>query len=241
LALLQLRDEIPLVDEAVGDFNSTPREQPPYRDIPSIIVAAMTNPDIAAPEPDWTAILTYFLTRTPPHGLSNLQDLYMLLVRVVVPRAIIVNRHYMHVAYTRYPLSLMDNAIRYDAWGLTPMGRQHPGAIQVPFPAGADPRWVLPLHYTANIAPRSILRSRPTPDGNRFLQWLHDDPQPLNEHQPIPFQMAHQSSELDYHLTVPETTVRAMPIGELIRQTTRVLNIFWWLSGNNSQFREYMG
>lgn len=55
----------------------------------------------------------------------------------------------------------------------------------------------------------------------------------------MPVQMTHRSSELDGYLTASEEEIRRLNLGDLLRRTIRVLNIFWWIKENNRRFEGY--
>jgi hypothetical protein len=166
--------------------------------------------------------------------------LYLLLTRVVLPNLIIENRQYIHVMYSRYPHISANHPLRYDAWENSAESEQNLAHIQVipPVQSDHDHRPNIPLGFAANIHPRPIFRSTPTPDGGRFLQWLNANPQPLAPGHPVPAQMTHRASELDHHLAISELAIRGFQVGDLLRRTVRVLNIFWWLVRNNSEFEQ---
>lgn len=212
---------------------------PPFRYLPSVYVASFTNPNLSGPEPDWTNHLTYFLTPDAIHGPANLQDLYLLLTRVVLPRLIIENRQWMQRMYLRYPDLGLDHPLRYDAFPNSAAGQQPMANIQV-FPrAQLDHRPNVPLSFVAHVSPRPILRTTPTPDGRRFVEWLNTTPQPLVPGGAVPPQMGHRASELDQHLGLTEVTIRGLQMGALIRGTSRALTIFWWLSQCNTQLAQH--
>jgi hypothetical protein len=232
--------QIPEMDFAMADFNSIAVSTAPFRDVPSIFVVHLNRPDLSRPDPEWRHLLSFFVTPQAVHGFANLQDLYVLLVRVVLPNAIIKNRAYMLHLYTQYPGIPARNSLRYDGWGDTVKGKENPAHIQLVAPLQTGPRPNLDPMLRSNIPPRPIFRSRPTPDGAQFLHWLCTPPPPLIPGTPVPAQMMHRRSELDDHLCIPEVVLRALPLQDLMRRTIRALNIFWWLSGNNARFESYM-
>lgn len=233
---------IPDIGRAVGDFNSVPRADPPYRDPQSFIIAALTNPDVNGREPDWGYYLTYHLTPNAIEGPANLQDLYLLITRFVLPRLIIENRRFQHVMYLRFPHLQVDHPLRYDSFGLTAEGQVPLNAILVTprAPEVGDYRPNIPLNYVATVNVRPILRTTPTPDGSRFVEWLNSNPPPLSTAPFVPDQVHHRPSELDNHLAFPEATLRALPMGQLIQMTIRVLSIFWFLSQRNAQLGSHL-
>ncbi|KAF2274035.1 uncharacterized protein EI97DRAFT_444327 [Westerdykella ornata] len=231
---------IPPVDAAVAEFNSMSNTEPPFRDVPSIIIAYLIRPELVpgGTEPDWMQYLSYFMRSQAVAGFGNLQDLHVLITRIVLPHAIIENRRHMEQLYTTFPDYPVQDRLRYDGWGETRRGQVNPAHIVIRPPIPIGPRPNLALSTVASIPQRAILRSFPTPDGAKFLEWL-TSPQSTAEGAAIPVQMTHRSSELDGYLTESEEQIRRLNLGDLMRRTIRVLNIFWWIKENNRRFEGY--
>jgi hypothetical protein len=67
-----LLNEIPFHEKAVAESNSNTSDVPPFRDIPSNLIAALTNP-VPGPEPNWRALVTdHFPTANAIQPVSNL-------------------------------------------------------------------------------------------------------------------------------------------------------------------------
>ncbi|KAF2465648.1 uncharacterized protein BDR25DRAFT_318489 [Lindgomyces ingoldianus] len=228
---------IPTSDIAIPDFNSVPFKTQPWRDVPSIIITHLQIPNpLSPPDPNWESLLRFFLTPQPnvpiSHGHGNLQDLYMLVTRIVIPNLIITNRvHIWDMYLTRGNLTTRC-LLRYDAWDFLPRYQQQS-------PAVTKPR----LYGDRTGNPRAILRSYVTPDGDAFLAWLNAAPQlppqwPVNT--PIPSQMAHHPSvELDVYLHDSEDWIRGMDPRILLQRLERVLEMFWWLASNNARLEQF--
>ncbi|KAF2243781.1 hypothetical protein BU26DRAFT_609109 [Trematosphaeria pertusa] len=203
-----------------GDFNDMPRYQEPLRDVPSILLAHISRPDVYAAEPDWTSLMGYFLSKGR-QGYGNLQDLYVFITRFVLPLTIIDNRKMvldMYLARRDLPSNIR---LRYDAWNINDHVR--PDMEPVSFPA-------------LDIPVRSVVPSDPTPNGTDFLQWLNMPPNtPLS----VPVQLQHRRSQLDLYLNEHESVIRRIVPGALLLRTARVLHLFWWLAGNNARLRYY--
>lgn len=232
--------EIPDVDFAIAEFNSVPAKAQPFRDTPTILLRIVKGPNLSGPEPNWDALLYFFsVTSMAPLGLANLQDFYLLVVRVIIPKQTIINRKYMHEAYAQLKDLPVQCRVRYDGWGDTIGGQTDPASIPVTpsnLPAGAPtPNLALSMY----IAPRTIFRSRPTPNGLQFCKWLRTRPLELTPGAGVPSKIAHRVSELDHHLAYSEIQLRALNMEQLLRRTIRALNIFWWLAQNNDRLSRY--
>ena len=229
---------IPELGSAIADFNSVPAHLPPYRDVPSIIIRYLSLPvDPSAQEPEWERLLLHFLTPQALRGFENLQDLFVFVVRIVLPNMIIKNRRYMRLFYEQYPESPVRNRLRYDGWSETERGQEDPTSTRYLVPEDT------PLSRTAtiNLLQRPVMRSCPTPDGISFHHWLCTKPSPSRGHGNFaPRQMEHRHSELDAYLTMSEEGIRGMRLRGLLQSTIRVLQIFWWLACNNARFEHYI-
>ncbi|KAJ4295357.1 hypothetical protein N0V90_007369 [Kalmusia sp. IMI 367209] len=72
----ELIREIPSPEQAFSDFQSVPSGQMPWRDVPSIIIAHLSNPQTSGVEPSWQQLLQHFtLEDKALDGEGNLQDL----------------------------------------------------------------------------------------------------------------------------------------------------------------------
>lgn len=223
---------IPDMDTAVADYNGVPFSHPPFRDTPSAILGILFRPDLSKPEPTWNTLLHYFLTPSAKHGFSNLQDLFLFIIRVAIPNAVIYNRIRMIDFFNEFPQAPATIQFRYDGWDDTQQARIDPQKTQVTVPPRSmgDPRPNLPLNYSAHILERAIFRNRVTPSGVQFLEWLSI---PIG-----PAQTKHRPGEIDNYLRFSESAVRGWIMEELMRHTIRVLGIFWWISHSNEKFRK---
>jgi hypothetical protein len=146
---------IPFHERAIADFNSNSAQRLPFRDIPSILITALTNP-VPGPVPNWgTMMVNHFPTATAIQPVSNLQDLYLWVTRVGIPNAIIDNRRFMLHFYLRNPNASMNLSLRYNAVA----------SIETYVPLGKVPRASPPN----TIPNHSVFRDYPTPSGARFV------------------------------------------------------------------------
>jgi hypothetical protein len=236
--------DIPDMDAAAADFNSVPGGVPPFRDVPSVLIGHLNRPNLTGPEPDWDSLLWYFVTKHATRGFSNLQDLQIFIVRIVLPRAVMMNREFMQEMYTRFPGLPLNCRLRFDSFtapdniNIAALANQMSGPHLHPDQRN-NAQNVIPLNGTLDIPTRPIFRSQQNPNGTNFRQWLHLRPNPLVANGPVPGQLAHRPSELDQYLDVEETRVRSAPMEHLLRRTIRALNIFWYLAVNNAKFQQY--
>jgi hypothetical protein len=219
-----LLNEIPFHEKAVAEFNSNTPGVPPFRDIPSSLIAALSNP-VPGPEPDWRAMITgHFPTANAIRPMSNLQDLYLWVTRVGIPNAVIDNRRFLLNYYVRNPNASMNLRLRYDALP----------SINTYVPIAREPR----ASPSDTIQNHSIFRDYPTPSGARFAQWLATPihvPVPRN----LPSQMYHQRSFLDGFLAEDEAAVRQVAGGALVDRTVGVLKLFWEMWMRNRGLQEF--
>jgi hypothetical protein len=219
-----LLHEIPFHEKAVAELNSNTPDVPPFRDIPSNIIAALSNP-VPGPEPNWRAmVMGHFPTATAIQPVSNLQDLYLWVTRAGIPNAVIDNRRFLLNYFMRNPNATMNLPLRYDA-----------------FPSAGT---YAPLHREPQASPQctvqnhSVFRDYPTPDGARFVQWLAAPihvPVPCN----LPSQMHHQRSFLDGFLAEDETSLRQVAPVALVDRTVGVLKLFWELWMRNRELKRF--
>ena len=212
------------MDTAVADFNSVPAQQPPFRDLPSVLIGHLNRPDVNNPQPNWFEILQYFIGRQ--WGIENLQYLFIFIVRIALPNVIRRNRRYMLEMYTRFPIVRYECRLRYDSWTT-------PGPVQMP---------AIPPHLNIQGTgiPRTIMRSQPNPDGVDFTRWLQQRPNPIIQGMPVPTNlMIHRYTSIDSFLTYSEHAVRTAPLHPLLQMTIRALNIFWFISTRNAMFQHY--
>lgn len=209
--------DIPYLEHAMGDFNSVPWNLPPYRNVPSVLLFHLSNPNTSSPEPHWEALLGFF--GPDDHQFGNLQDLYMFLTRIVIPNAIMDNRWFLFHLYSSNAQAPARIRLRYDAW--TGDSYMSPAAL---------PQTALKFNV------RSILRTTPTPNGINFMVWLNT---PLNAPSPVVQRMRHVQTELDYYLSDAEDAIRRIDYATLGLRTVWLLRIFWWLAGNNARLRQY--
>ncbi|KAF2791940.1 hypothetical protein K505DRAFT_376402 [Melanomma pulvis-pyrius CBS 109.77] len=208
--------QIPEMDFAVADFNSVTMNAPPFRDIPSVLIAHLNRPNVADAEPGWELLLRYFLGSQAHHGHGNLQDLYIFITRVALPNIIITNRRLLLAMYLARGDLPPECRLRYDS--ICAMG-----APTLPTTTTAPSN--LPTTPT-----RPIFRSRPTPNGADFLAWLQMPPSMQND-APAPPQMAHRESGLDAYLIDDETAVRGLQAPVLLARTAEALRVWWWIVG----------
>jgi hypothetical protein len=227
-----IRQIIPDMETAVADYNGVPFNSPPFRDTPSAILGNLFRPDLSRPEPNWNTLLHYFLTPAAKHGFANLQDLFLFIVRVVVPNAIIQNRRMMIEYFSTFPHASSTIQVRSDMWDNTQQAQMGIQNIQVtaPLPSATDPRPNLPLNYSTQILDRSIFRNRMTPNGAQFLEWLVTSVGPG--------QATHRPGEIDQYLGIAESTIRGWTMEDLMRHTIRALSIFWWVNQCNDRFQK---
>ncbi|KAF2744641.1 hypothetical protein M011DRAFT_479676 [Sporormia fimetaria CBS 119925] len=241
------RPSIPTSVVAVGDFNGVPSKTPPYRDVPSILLRDLTVPQLDGPEPDWMLYLSHYFSRfymrngkeclKEPHvNLANLQDLFILVARIVLPNQILENQKLLEEVYMTYPRLVGYNRARYDFFDSSPHGAEDPQTLPISVPT--EPHPIVQLTFKWNVSPRSIMRALPTPNGTDFHEWLCTRPLPRVEGQEI-VQLAHRQSEMDQYLTVPEEQVRSLSLEQLLRRTTRILQMYWWVAGNNARLKNH--
>jgi hypothetical protein len=218
--------DIPFPEKAISDFHSVPANSPPHRDIPSILIAHIGNPNTSGPEPNWITLLEYFSTSHALNGIENLQDLYIFLTCIAIPNAIIANRRLLLAFYTssRNQNAPQNIRLRYDSWARTDY---------------IPPSQEQPTTFQPN-APRPILRSSMTPNGTNFIQWLQIPPT-TSPYTHVPSQMIHRPSQLDLWLGEDEGVVRRVHPKALLLRTARVLGLFWWLCGCNGVLEGYEG
>ncbi|CAE6996413.1 hypothetical protein P3342_000376 [Pyrenophora teres f. teres] len=221
-----LLDQIPPHRHSITAFHT--HHQPTsstttFRTVNPSLISLLGVPNSTMPEPDWTTLVSYYLPLA--HGLANLQDLYILLTRAVLPNAVIENRRlllYLHtdLVDTMYiPASL---PLRWDTCPKIPLYIS---------PAAED------RHDLDTIAPRPIfVAPMRTPDGNRFLTWLRE-----RIHGPhasrYPMQMDYTWCELEGWFDEDEREVRRMSGGVLVRRAVQVLEVWWWVVGANAKLR----
>ncbi|KAF2449355.1 hypothetical protein P171DRAFT_469425 [Karstenula rhodostoma CBS 690.94] len=241
--------DIPFPEKAISDFQSVPFAQPPRRDVPSIIIAHISNPQTSNTEPDWIVLMNHFKESRCLDGVGNCQDLYVFMTRLVMPNAIIDNRRLLHELYMekrtlspdvrfRYvsfwpsftrPVLTLANAVlpSYDYW--------HTHATSYTPPSAE------PLEAVQSRPTRPVLRSVPTPSGQNFLQWLS---MPMNtpaDKQLCPNQLVHRPCHLDAYLNEDEGHVRRIRPEALLQRTAKVLSLFWWLKAQNAWLKAYEG
>ncbi|KAF2025773.1 hypothetical protein EK21DRAFT_75672 [Setomelanomma holmii] len=203
--------------------------QKPYRDIPSALIAAITNPEMGGDEPNWRALLTYFEGPAATQGLANLQDFYLWVIRVGIPNAVIDNRWFLQHFYLHNPNASTNLQLRYDRWPGTRQPQPDFYVAPATEPQASPPN---------QIPPHNIFRDYPTPDGARFALWLG---QPLNLPPPgvNSWQMQHRPLVLDGYLDEDELAVRQIIKPALRERTIRVLRIYWWLWQANCWLMAY--
>ncbi|KAL5374785.1 hypothetical protein DPSP01_011714 [Paraphaeosphaeria sporulosa] len=219
--------DIPFPEKAVSDFQSVPFAQPPQRDVPSIIVAHISNPQTSNAEPDWILLMNHFKEKRSLDGVGNLLDLYVFMTRLVLPNAIIQNRRLLHELYMEKRNLSPNIRFRYDYW--------HTHAPTYTPPSAQ------PLDLIQSRPSRPVLRSVPTPSGQNFLQWLS---LPLNtpaDKQPCPNQLLHRPCHLDAYLNEDEGFVRRIRPEALLQRTAKVLSLFWWIAVQNAWLKAYEG
>jgi hypothetical protein len=217
---------------AIAEYNSVATNGRPHRNVPSSIPAYLYQPNFSEPEPNWHFQISYFFTSK--HGFDNLQDLYVFLNRVVLPNIIRTNRQQLQQLYLARPQAPLQCVLRYDHWGLTPLGKLRLANIHVvPPPRRPGQPQPVALNATWNNQVRSIFRSYLTPDPAQFYNWL------CSASQQIPAQIQHQHSELDDYLSIPESIIRSWTFGMLYQHTIRLLNIFWFISEANHRLERY--
>ncbi|KAF2744640.1 hypothetical protein M011DRAFT_470239 [Sporormia fimetaria CBS 119925] len=251
------RPAMPDNTTAIADFNSLPDNRPPFRDAPSVIIGHLSLPDHKQPEPDWVVFLAHYMrthreTGNGYQSVADLQYLFLLISRVLLPNAIVENRQLLLEVFTVYPGLQGYNRLRYDAFDNSPRGKDDVDSIHVVVaPSGGDHR-NLPFDYPVqekvqqplaldkrfHIPPRSIFASTTTPNGTDFVAWLIDSPLPLVNGAELG-QMAHQKSQLDIYMTLPEVELRALNLLQLVRRTTRLLQMWFWLTGNNVRLQQH--
>ncbi|KAF2642881.1 hypothetical protein P280DRAFT_468185 [Massarina eburnea CBS 473.64] len=221
----ELISNIPFPEQAISDLNGVPVNEPPFRDIPSSIIGRIGNPQLREVEPDWQHFLRYFSDRV--YGISNLQDLYIFLTRVALPNAVIINRRTLLRFYLGHRDVSPRLSLHYDAY------HWH-GAPYIPL------NQERPNPFAPLIQNRSIFRSAPTPNGTNMVQWLQTPiSTPPPEYDPVPIQMIHRPSQLDWYLQESETEVRMVHPEHLMRRTARVFNAWWWIMQRNAVLEEY--
>ncbi|KAF2689819.1 hypothetical protein K458DRAFT_412680 [Lentithecium fluviatile CBS 122367] len=218
--------DIPVPEQAISDFHSVPSNSPPHRDIPSILIAHIGNPNTTHPEPNWPQLLNYFSTDHALAGIGNLQDLYVFVTRIAIPNAIITNRRLLLQLYVTYPSLPPTIRLRYDAWASAIP--YVPLTQEPPMPSNLQP-----------ISPRPILRSNLTPNGTDFLQWLNGPPTLPLGHTKVPRQMIHRRTQVDAWLAEDERVIRRVHPRALLERTARVLGLFWWVAGCNRQLENH--
>ncbi|KAL1594533.1 hypothetical protein SLS60_010293 [Paraconiothyrium brasiliense] len=217
--------DIPFQEKAFSDFQSVPFAQPPKRDVPSIVIAHLSNPQTQSPEPDWVLLMDHFRQDRCLDGPGNCQDLYVFVTRIVLPNVIIDNRRLLHELYMAKRTLSANVRFRYDYW--------HTHSTYTPPSAE-------PLDATQSRPNRPVLRSVPTPSGQNFQQWLS---QPLNtpvHKRPCPGQLVHRPCALDGYLNEDEGVVRRVKPEALLQRTGKVLSLFWWVSAQNAWLKRYM-
>jgi hypothetical protein len=193
-----------------------------FRDIPSNLIAALTNP-VPGPEPNWRAmVIGHFPTANAIQPVSNLRDLYLWVTRVGIPNAVIDNRRFLLNYFMYNPNASMNLPLRYDALPST----------DTYVPLFREPHVVPPN----TILNHSVFRDYPTPDGARFAQWL-TTPIHLPVLRNLPSQMYHQRSFLDGFLVEDEASVRQVASGALVNRAVGVLRLFWELWTRNMKLQ----
>jgi hypothetical protein len=217
-----LINEIPFHEKAIAEFNSNTPDVPPFRDIPSNIIAGLSNP-VPGSEPDWRAmIIGHFPTANAIRPVSNLQDLYFWVTRVGIPNAVIDNRRFLLHYFLRNPHVSTNLSLRYDAM------------------PSADT--YVPLYHEPQASPQntvqnhSVFRDYPTPDGARFTQWM-TTPIHVPVAYDLPSQMQHRRSFLDGFFAEGEAAVRQLAPVALIDRTVGVLRLFWELWMRNRELK----
>ncbi|ORY08449.1 hypothetical protein BCR34DRAFT_11343 [Clohesyomyces aquaticus] len=233
---------IPETEFAISDFNSVMAGGPPFRDVPSALVAHLTNPDPASVTPNWLQFLQHFFDRD--HGMGNLQDLYLMITRVLLPNQIIEMRQNFldleaanapqpsaqTMQLTR-PISAQDMQIVYTrAWPVNPAPA--PTRQGQYIPAYRD----RPTPTNTPALTRPILRSYTTPDGAAFVNWLQTPIPPA--HPPYNMSPVTPQTELAIYLMDDEAWIRdqnRLHPRSLAHRTRRVLEIFWFLAEKNQR------
>jgi hypothetical protein len=224
-----LLNNIPFHAKAVSDFNMNSPHCEPYSDVPSVLIAAITNP-ATGPEPDWGAMLAYYRSNHAISGLANLQDLYFWVTRVGIPNAVVDNRRFLLHFYARNGDALINLRLRYDASLGISQSSSFDHYVPLSTEMQADSLHTIPNH--------SIFQSYETPDGLHFAQWLSA---PVHTPDPnlLPSQMYHQRSVLDGFINEDEAEVRQVSGGALMERPVRVCRLFWWLWWANRMLLEY--
>lgn len=155
--------------------------------------------------------------------LANLQDLYLWLVRVGIPNAVIDNRRFLLHFYSRNPTASRQTPLRYD--GQAPIQNYIPLAnvTQTSAPNA------IPNH--------SVFHGYSTPNETRFTQWLRTAIHVPAGRQ-VPVQMQHQQTQLDGFLTENETEIRQVEPTALLERTVTLLGIYWWLWMRNRRLAD---
>jgi hypothetical protein len=219
-----LLNDIPFHDKAIAELNDNSPRRPPYRDLPLILIAALTGPVAGSTQPEWRSmLLNHLKTPSAIEPLSNLQDLYLWLGRVGIPNAVIDNRRFLLHFYLQNPIASPRTPLRYD--------NQEPPASYIPLAniTRASPPSRIPNH--------SVFRDYPMPNGSRFVQWLRNLIHIPGGRQ-MPTQMQHQQSKLDGYLAEDETEIRQVEAGALLERTGWLLSIYWWLWIRNRKLAE---
>ncbi|KAF2003621.1 hypothetical protein P154DRAFT_519853 [Amniculicola lignicola CBS 123094] len=196
-----------------------------------------------ASQPVWDGFLQYFFRQIPrphPRGILNLQNLHLLLIRVLLPWAIIRNRELVLEMYLAAPTLSQRVSLRYDAWPDSYMG-------QMPF----EPRR-FPVEFSDERAqgyrPVFLWPPIPMPPPEPFLQWLNAPaiPPPILPYNPFTDRVVvpafvHRPSEIDIYLADREPEIRGMTpdTAYILRpRVLRVLQIYWFVCTNNSELEK---
>lgn len=217
--------------EATAEFNSVYAKQAPFRNVPTSLIAPIQAPSLSGPEPGWDGHLQFFQTpeankKSQNQGVANLGDYRMFLATVVVPNLVLENRErFGQLMQANATLANQIQYIKYDQWNTSPHGQQNFNAIQVTPAAQMHSTTAnTPLTQVTPVANRKIFKLDPTPDGGQFISWLQNSPGPV-----------HQASEIDGLIQTTEVVARAWSLGDMTRNTIRLLQVMWWLQVCNAQ------
>ncbi|KAF2735345.1 hypothetical protein EJ04DRAFT_413744, partial [Polyplosphaeria fusca] len=165
----------------------------------SMIIAHLQHPPVTGEEPDWQHLLQYFKNGQGVDGHNNLRDLYIFVTRVAIPNAIIFNRGFILRLYLARPNLTNHLRVRWDAWAFAAQAQRPTGPLDY---ATYIPHLVVGGNTHPNPM-RPIFRSKPNPDGDKFVQWLHSL-LPIPNGQQCPGQLLHHPGELDKYLNDDE-------------------------------------
>ncbi|KAH7135779.1 hypothetical protein B0J11DRAFT_597003 [Dendryphion nanum] len=217
------------LDVAVAEYNSVPVGNEPWRRCPTPLMDFILHPEKHSNEPDWTEILMYFTDPKTSHGLHNLQDFLIFLLRIVLPNAIVENRVLLLGMYTNRSSLPATCRLRYDHWVPT-VGIADINTKYNRVPQKFNPETQIKAHA------RPIFRSVLTPIPEAFIHWLR---RPIHLLPALPPQMQHRPSFQDEFLLTSEVEIRCLSWRRLLQGSIYALRWFWWITRQTKKLKAY--